>query len=108
MYAAMPTPNTPAIAWVTGRFRMIRMIAITTAAARAAPMPQPRPPIALATMNTTTGRPESTMPIGPPICSQMVGVDRVGRSRAGASGAGIRIGVVAGTRGSDTRAPARS
>ena len=30
-------------------------------------------PMVFATMNTTTGRPESIMPIGPPIWSQMVG-----------------------------------
>ena len=67
---------------------------MSTAAASAAPMPQPSPPMALATMNTTTGRPESTMPIGPPICSQMVG-GTLGLSGCGVTGrlcAGVRKG----------------
>ncbi len=73
MNAATPTPSSPEMAWVTGRPRTNRKIAITSAAATAAPMPQPNPAIALTTTNTTTGSPESTNPIGPPSCSQMVG-----------------------------------
>src|ERR1700712_1352974 len=73
MKAATPTPSNPVTAWVMGRFRAIRRAAMRTAAATAAPIPQPSPPMTLATMNTTTGNPESSMPIGPPICCQMVG-----------------------------------
>src|SRR6478735_12748771 len=80
MNAATPTPSNPEMAWVTGRPRTSRSIAISSAAATAAPMPQPNPAIALTTTNTTTGRPESTNPIGPPSCSHMVGVPRTAAS----------------------------
>ena len=74
MKAAMPTPNSPPTAWVTGCRRASRSAQMSTAAATAATMPAVSPPIALAMTKTTTGSPESIIPETPPDCSQMVGV----------------------------------